>query len=476
MSEENKELLNKEPADGIQEDLDAISQAPSESSLPKEKKPVTVSLASFLFSAFALILATVMVTYTCCSVYFKGKIAEAKTDMVVAGGDDYYELDVLRYLFEQHSFEELDDRKIMTQVMKAYVEATGDRYAEYFTREEYTTLMQSYAGDSVGIGITVTQTEILINGVEQTAIEVMRVNPRSPAYRAGVQKGDYIVAVGIGETAESVSSLKYDVAYTRLLGEAGTNAEFVVFRSEGAGYRSIPFSITREKIKTESVVFGKYEQDQTVGIVRILSFDMTTPSQFCEAIDTLQANGCTRFLFDVRDNPGGLLSSIRTVLSYFLNEGDTILSVKNNQNNQETITVKEISENDEDYSGLSVTAEDIGRYKNLNVVVVCNENTASAGELFVATFRDYGLATVVGTTTYGKGSVQGYIPLEAYGVSGVLKMTQQHYFPPCGKGYDGEGIEPNVQVELSAEEKKKFNIYEFESDNQLQEAVKHFSK
>ena len=140
-----------------------------------------------------------------------------------------------------------------------------------------------------------------------------------------------------------------------------------------------------------------------------------------------------------------------------------ILSVKDNKGNQQIITAGENS-----------AAEDLGKYKGLNAVVLCNEHTASAGELFVAALRDYKLATVVGKTTFGKGSVQSYIPLERYGVSGYLKMTQQHYFPPCGEGYDGFGIEPNVFAELSEEDKKNFNIYEFESDNQIQEAVKHF--
>ena len=104
--------------------------------------------------------------------------------------------------------------------------------------------------------------------------------------------------------------------------------------------------------------------------------------------------------------------------------------------------------------------------------VICNGNTASAAELFVAALRDYELADVVGETTYGKGSVQTTIPLERFGYSGALKITTKLYYPPCGEGYDGEGITPDVQVTLS-DEAKKYSIYKLPQslDNQLIAAI-----
>jgi carboxyl-terminal processing protease len=129
-----------------------------------------------------------------------------------------------------------------------------------------------------------------------------------------------------------------------------------------------------------------------------------------------------------------------------------------------------------------ITEEDIGRYRGMNAVVLCHESTASAAELFVANFRDHNLGEIVGTTTYGKGSVQTYInTIEVNGkkvyLDGVLKLTVYKYFPPCGEGYDGIGIEPKdeCKVELSEEAKNK-NIYDTMGtveDNQLTEALKH---
>ena len=119
-----------------------------------------------------------------------------------------------------------------------------------------------------------------------------------------------------------------------------------------------------------------------------------------------------------------------------------------------------------------MTKKDIGKYKDLKVAVVCNENTASAAELFVANFRDYGIGKVVGTTTYGKGSMQSIVDLASYGFEGGLRFTTRVYFPPCGESYDGIGITPDVIVELD-EALLQTNIYEIDDaeDNQLQAAI-----
>ena len=119
-----------------------------------------------------------------------------------------------------------------------------------------------------------------------------------------------------------------------------------------------------------------------------------------------------------------------------------------------------------------ITVEDIGKYKDLNCVVLANENTASAAELFTSNFRDYKIATIVGVTTYGKGSMQKIFSLEQFGYSGGVKLTTNMYFPPCGESYDGIGIKPDVEVELS-EAAASVNIYKLADadDNQLQRAL-----
>ena len=157
---------------------------------------------------------------------------------------------------------------------------------------------------------------------------------------------------------------------------------------------------------------------------------------------------------------GGDLESIKAVLSYFLSEGDTILSTRDKAGNDEVISVKTVTHENEAYSGCDISAEDIGKYAHLKgkIAVLCNGMTASAAELFVAAMRDYELADTVGETTYGKGSMQSTISLSYFGYTGAVKLTTKKYFPPCGEGYDGIGITPEYEVEQS-EEAKDYNRY-----------------
>ena len=209
-----------------------------------------------------------------------------------------------------------------------------------------------------------------------------------------------------------------------------------------------------------------------IGIVKIIKFDFTTPTQFCLAVDELRAKGIEKFVFDVRYNGGGSLDSIVAVLSYFLDEGQTIISTLNKNGEGKVIKAGKVSGFYGEQAGLNVSRSDIGKYKDLKVAVLCNPTTASAAELFTATFRDYSLGKIVGDVTYGKGSMQSMLPLEYFGMSGVLKLTTNMYFPPSGESYDGIGIIPDIEIELDESLRTK-NIYDFDDaeDNQLQAAL-----
>jgi carboxyl-terminal processing protease len=196
----------------------------------------------------------------------------------------------------------------------------------------------------------------------------------------------------------------------------------------------------------------------------------------------LKSQGCEKFVFDVRYNLGGNVSSVGAVLSYFLNEGDVYIRVKDKSGNIQSDVVREVTSFEGDYAGCNVSKADIGKYKGLDVVVLCNEYTASAGELFVATFKDYGLGKIVGNTTYGKGKIQTVYYLEQYalyqygisGVGGAIKLTTGEYYSAKSDSYDGIGIEPNEKVMLS-DEAENLNIYDYQKldpiDDQLLKAI-----
>ena len=444
------------------------------------KKEKRVSLTAFLFTCISLVMVAIMITYTCCSGYYRKKMADQvynSANAGIANGtadlDIASTLDLLGMVFDQLSIIDYDKEAMMNAVFKAYVRASGDQYAEYYTPEEYNMLIEQSKGKNQGIGINIIQSSISINKVEYTVIKVINVHKGSPAAEAGVKVNDYIIYAGVGDDKQLVDALGYDAAVSALQGVADTEAKFVVWREkDGGGYDEIPFTIMRKEYTAYAVSYDICELDNGIGIVKIDSFDLTTPSALREAIDTLKnEKGCDRFVFDVRYNPGGDLKSIEAVLSYFLNEGDTIIKTKDKSGAEEVSVVKAV-EYSGNYAPCSVTQEQIGMYRDLNFVVLCNGNTASAAELFTAALRDNGLGTIVGTTTYGKGSMQSTIPLQS---GAAIKLTTRMYYPPSGVSYEGIGITPHVIVELS-EEAEDYNIYDLphEIDNQLVEAIKHF--
>lgn len=427
-----------------------------------------ISLSVLIFAVLAAVLVSFLGAFVVVSRVYDSELKNAyiaAENASTPSNDKFSELELLDTLFTAWSYFGVDDEAVMDGLLKAYASASGDKYAEYYTAEEFAAMTAENAGEMQGIGINI------IENAEYGCIEVISVMPDSPALAAGLQPGDLIVYVGIGETKESVSALGYTQAVTKLQGVAGTRAEFVVRRGEGYS-EEIEFSVERGYITTQSVTYRVCATDNTVGIVKIVQFDLTTPTQFCQAVDALKATpGVDKFVFDVRYNPGGDLQSILAVLSYFLNEGDVIISTLDNTG-AESILKVQTSVQKGDYAGCSVSAEDIGKYKDLKCVVLANGSTASAAELFTANFRDYNIAPIVGTTTYGKGSMQSIVALDGYGYPGGLKLTTRMYFPPCGESYEGVGIAPDVEVELD-EALANVNIYKISDadDNQLQRAI-----
>lgn len=458
--------------------FDSEALGPAEEALKPRRRERKVSLSTFVVSCVALVLATLMTTWVILGAYYEKKMAEEQ--LLLSGSEASVDesLALFAAIFEAYGIKDVsvDNQAVLDAALKEYIRQTGDRYAYYYTAEEFEELQKNNVGESQGIGINIIQSTTMIGGVETDVVKVINVMKDSPAQEAGVKAGDLIVFVGVGESRESVHELGYDIAVKQMQGVKGTVASFTVYRPKGNEYEVKEFSITRSEFTNWSVVSHRCTVDGygDVGIVKIMQFDLTTPTQFCEAMDELLANGCRRVIFDVRHNPGGDLKSIEAVLSYFLNEDDVIIRTRDKDGKEEFAKVGAVSYSDE-YAGCSVKKSDIGKYRDVKAVVLCNGNTASAAELFTATFRDYEMATVVGTTTYGKGSMQSILSLAMFGCPGALKLTTKMYYPPLGDSYEGIGIVPNVVVE-QGEAASKINVYEIEDhqDDQLVEALKHF--
>lgn len=351
-------------------------------------------------------------------------------------------LEEVDYLYRNYYLGELDDDALIDMTVAGYVAGTGDDYAAYYNPEDFQTMLSDLEGEMAGIGINV------IYNTDYRVIEVLNVMPDSPALEAGVQSGDLIITVG-DDPVEYVEELGYYAAVAKLQGKEGTEAIFSVARGEHYE-ETVDFRITRAKITEQTVMNHVYGPDETVGIIKITSFDSKTPEQFVAAVDSLTAAGCTKLVVDLRYNPGGELSSIVTVLDYLLPKGP-IIRIFDAQGNEVDSYHSEETELD------------------IPMAVVVNGSTASAAELFTSAMRDYEKAVIVGTTTYGKGCMQTTVPLSDYS---AVSITYRMYNPPFGDNYHGVGITPDIEVEL-AEELENKNIYKItdEEDNQLAAAV-----
>ncbi len=441
---------------------------------PPKKKRISLSRSSLILSAVALVLAVAMLTFTLTSAFYRERLTDDRLQNAVNGMEDGGSpIELFAAILEYYGYsDEYDEEAMMDEALRAYIRASGDRYAEYFNEEEYAMLLEQNAGQSQGIGVNVIQTQATYYGAVYEVIKIIAVTPDSPAEKAGVRVGDLIMWVGTEETEENlVNTLGNTMALSRLQGKAGTYAEFIALRPNGDAFEHKSFRILREKVEAVSVYSRISTDDPEVGIVKLTGFDAKTPVQFRTAMDSLIKDGCKSFVFDLRYNPGGNLYSIISILSGFLEKGDLILTAKDKQGNVEEYRAEPMSLTG-DFAGCSVSTSDIGRYRGMKYAVLCNAATASAAELFTATFRDYELGQIIGEKTYGKGSMQSTIPLADFGYKGAIHLTVKMYFPPCGEGYDGEGIIPHKEVAMS-EEALGYNVFELPDsmDAQLQAAL-----
>lgn len=422
------------------------------------KAPRTVRLSVFIVSLISVILITSILTLTittACSLFSTNTLGTGEED-----GEDYArKIALVDQIFEEYSIYDTNGQLLLDEMLKAYVAATGDRYAAYYTAEEFAAVLADNNAQAVGIGIMVVE--------QSNALLVVFVQPDSPAEAAGVKAGDRIIAVGAGDAQVTLVKDGYDAMLAALTGAADTIAEFSVKR----GDEDISFAVTRKAITTHSVIGFVSATDSTVGIVRIMQFDIATPVQFKAEMTKLITAGCTRFVFDVRNNPGGDLNSITAVLSYFLNKGETVVTTTHTDGTETVYRAEAVTYNDS-YAACSVSEAEIGMYRGYPMAVLTNGGTASAAELFAAVLKDYQLATVVGETTYGKGVYQNVISLEYWGYSGGLRLTVGYYNPPISKNYDGVGIHPDLPAALpEALAGRHIYLLTEAEDTQLQAAI-----
>ncbi len=301
--------------------------------------------------------------------------------------------------------------KGMTKVLKK----SGDPYALFYTPQAYRSFQELTTGQFSGIGVWVEERD--------GNLEVLSVLPSTPALEAGLRPGDLIEVVD----GQQVEELSTDEAVGRIKGKEGTDVTLGVRR----GGEQLSFTITRATIDLPNLMANMTSDD--LGYVQLFGFARGAGDQLRDEVQKLTDQGARGVILDLRDNGGGLFSEGVEVASVFLESG-------------EVVTYKEKSQPEVVYDAEGDAFEEIP------LVVLVNQRTASASEIVTGALQDRDRAIVVGTTTFGKGSVQEVLPLSD---SSALKLTIGAYFTPDGKQINGQGIEPDVVVKASPRVQKR---------------------
>lgn len=381
--------------------------------------------AAICFMAIAAAI-TFTITMSVAKNIFNSKIANVDERANV-----YEKLAEIDQIVRNNALEDIDEDALMNAIADGYMAGLNDDYAYYMDQDEYQNYQMDNAGELIGIGITVSLDEsgyILVNDV----------TPDSPAAVAGIQAGDLIVRIDDTD----VLSVGYNEATAMVRGEEGTRVNITVRRNQ----EELTLEAVRTKITTTSVSYRMIGEN---GYIKITGFDATTPDDFKAAVSDLQSQGATGLIFDVRNNPGGLLDGVAKVLDFLLPEGD-IVSVTDSKGNTEVLY--ESDENSVD----------------MPMVVLVDGNTASAAELFSAALRDYNKAELVGVNTFGKGIMQ-----RAYSLSdgSAINLTTHYYNPPSGVNFHGVGLKPDYEVNLTPDQQLSLSELSDEEDAQLQKAI-----
>ena len=338
---------------------------------------------------------------------------------------------VLQNIIDRYFLFDEDMTKVEDGIYAGMMNGLGDPYTVYYTKEEYKALNEDTEGKYSGIGAVVSQNP------NTKIITIVKIFDNSPANDAGLQVGDIIYKID----GEEVAGTDMDILVkTKIRGEEGTSFKMTVLR--GDERKEVELDLIRRSIEVETVA-GKM-LDNNIGYIAVSQFDAVTSEQFKSNIESLQSQGMTKLIVDLRGNPGGLLDQVVDMLDYILPDGLVLY------------TEDKYGKREEYYS-------DGSHELKIPMVVLVNENSASASEVFTATFRDFEWGTVVGKTTFGKGIVQNVLPL---GDGTAVKITTQHYYPPSGYDLHKVGIKPDLEVDLN--EGAKIGT---DSDNQLSAAI-----
>ena len=346
--------------------------------------------------------------------------------------EEIQQLSAVFGLIKTDYVESVDDKKLITDAISGMVSSL-DPHSQYFDKKSYTEFREGTSGRFVGVGIEITQ--------EDGLIKVVSPIEGSPAFRAGLKTGDLITK--IDDTA--VKGLSLNDAVKRMRGEPNTKVQLTILRKDES--RSFPVTITREEIKTQSVKGKVIEPGY--GWIRLSQFQERTVDDFVRKVEELykQDPNMKGLVLDLRNDPGGLLDAAVAISAAFLPPDVTVVST-----NGQLAESKETYKASPSFYARRGMGDPLQRLpaslKKLPLVVLVNEGSASASEIVAGALQDHKRAIIMGSQTFGKGSVQTVRPL---GPDTGLKLTTARYYTPSGKSIQAKGIVPDVMVDETPE-------------------------
>lgn len=301
-----------------------------------------------------------------------------------------------------------DDVKLIDGAIDGMVKSLNDPHSNYLSPKMYKTLMEQTEGSFAGIGV--------VMGMDnEQKIHIVGIMESSPGQKAGLQEGDEILAVD----GVPVTQMAFDEVAAHVRGQAGTDVVLTIMRDN----TNQDITITRDNIKLKTV--GHKMLDNNIGYIQIVSFSEDTANEFNEAYNDLKNQGMKALVLDLRNNPGGLLTTCVEIAKKLVPKGE-IVSIVDKQGNKET------------YSSSLEAPE-------YPLVVLINKNSASASEILSGAIQDTKAGTIIGNTSYGKGSVQTILPMFE---DDAVKLTIAKYYTPSGRSIDGTGITPDIEINL----------------------------
>ena len=379
------------------------------------------------------VFLTFMVTSISLYTYFLNNPISITSKSSSSSKDIAGTLQKYKEIIDKYYLGEVDEEKLKEGAIKGYIEGLGDPYTEYISADEMEDYLSDTMGNFVGIGI------YMVKNTEKGKIQVLAPIKGSPAEKAGIQAGDLILTVdGVDYSADEMT-----IASNKIKGEEGTTVTIEVLR----GTETKKYELKREKVKVNQVE-GKVLSNN-IGYINFTSFDETTADDFKAKFEELNKQGIKSLIIDLRNNGGGIVDQALQIADYVADK-DSVLLYEVDKNNKETVKKAKTDP-----------------IINMPIIILTNENTASASEILAGALKDLGKAKTVGTKTYGKGVIQQILKLSD---GSGLKVTIEEYQTPNRSKIHKIGIAPDEEVKLPDSVTNVLNVTESE-DTQLQKAI-----